>query len=224
MRKNKVIYTIGYSPFKIKRFTEVLKQYEILCVIDVRSNPYSKMYPEYNKNNLENELKQMGILYRNYKTEFGAKQTDLKYFSNDKYLDFNKYSESCYFKEGIRKIEEGMALNYVFVLMCSEKDPIICHRNIMVAKAFYGIGYEIRNILADGKYEKQDSIEQRLVDIHFKNKNQIALSEEFYKENVRESYKLQNKKIGYKKEQDSYGWSDYNEETTVHNRIYAENS
>ena len=79
------------------------------------------------------------------------------------------------FLEGIRKIEEGVKLGYVFVLMCAEKRPEVCHRCIMIARQFYLRGYEIRHILEDGTYINQNSVEQILLNKYFPNRNQLSL-------------------------------------------------
>lgn len=199
------IYTIGYSTFDIKNFILTLKKYKITSLIDVRSNPNSKFYIDYNSDRLKNILKQNGIIYRNYKKEFGARQTDEQFYSQEGYLDFEKYAKSKCFIEGVKKIEAGMKLNYVFAFMCAEKDPSTCHRNIMVARDFYNRGYNIKNIREDGSCESQETIEKKLVDIYFPNKNQLSLFENLsWREMVNQSYIFRNKEIGYRKDVSSY--------------------
>ena len=195
----KEIYTIGYSCFKIDEFINVLKKYKITSVVDVRSNPFSKFYIDYNQDNLEKVLKSNGIIYRNYKIEFGARQEDKKYHKKG-YLDFNEYTKSDLFLDGVKKIEAGIKLNYVFAFMCAEKDPSTCHRNIMVARKFHEFGYNIKNILADGSYESQESVESRIVDQYFPNRNQLSLFSDnlSWKEMVNKSYEYRNSEIGYK--------------------------
>lgn len=195
----KDIYTIGYSCYKIDDFIKILKKYNINSLIDVRSNPSSKFFVDYNKENLEYVLNKHNIIYRNYKAEFGARQKDIKYYT-DGYLDFDKFTKSKVFLEGIRKIEAGIKLNYTFVFMCAEKDPSTCHRNIMVAKEFYKLGYNVKNILEDGSYEIQKSIEKRLVEKYFPNRKQLSLfSEEVsWDMMVKKSYAYRNSEIGYR--------------------------
>lgn len=204
----KTIYTIGYSCFKIDEFINVLKKYKINSLIDVRSNPNSMYYIDYNMSNLESLLKANGIIYRNYKKEFGARQENPQFHCNG-YLDFEKYVKSDSFLEGVRKIEAGIERGYVFAFMCAEKDPSTCHRNIMVAREFYKKGYEIGNILFDGTIELQNSIEERLVNQYFPNRNQLTLFQDelSWEEMVDKSYKQRNSEIGYRNEQeegDSY--------------------
>lgn len=195
----KDIYTIGYSGFKINDFMRVLKKYEINALIDVRSNPNSKIYQDYNKLNLQKHLNMNKIIYRNYKDEFGARQEDMRYFT-DGYLDFSKYTKSKSFLEGVRKIEEGIKLNYTFAFMCAEKDPSICHRNIMVARKFHDLGYNIKNILSDESYEVQEDIERRLVDQYFPDRDQLSLFSNImsWEYMVKKGYEYRNAEIGYR--------------------------
>lgn len=195
----KDIYTIGYSGFEIYDFIDVLKKYKITCLVDVRSNPYSKFYVDYNLNNLKTILKANGILYRNYRSEFGAHQENLHYYT-DGYLDFSKYQKSESFLNGVEKIEAGMKMNYSFAFMCAEKDPSTCHRNIMVAKKFHDLGYIIKNILSDGSIELQEDLERRLVDEYYPDRNQISLFSEnlLWEDMVSRSYVYRNSEIGYR--------------------------
>lgn len=86
------VYTIGYSGFSINDFIATLKANHISLVVDVRSQPYSQWFSDYNKETLERTLEQAGIYYRNYATEFGARQENRIYYSNEGYLDFEKFA------------------------------------------------------------------------------------------------------------------------------------
>lgn len=195
----KTIYTIGYTGFRLNEFEKILKANNISCVIDVRSNPSSKYYQDYNSDNLKNYLKQFDILYRHYGKAFGARQNDKKYYING-YMDFEKFTKSEQFLEGFHKIEAGIELNYVFVLMCAEKNPYDCHRSIMISKVFYNNGYDVKHILADGSIESQNDIENQLLDNYFPNRNQTSLfvSENSTKDLIKKGYILRNKEIGYR--------------------------
>lgn len=198
------LYTIGYSAFKINTFIETLKKYKISCLVDVRSNPNSKFFVDYNKSNLESTLKKYGIIYRNYTDEFGARQLNPIYHKKG-YLDFEEFVKSDVFLEGLKKIQAGIELNYTFVFMCAEKDPSTCHRTIMVARAFHELGYDVKNILSNGSFEPQSNTERRLVNQYFPNRNQISLLSDnlSWSEMVNQSYAFRNEQIGYKLENKS---------------------
>jgi len=209
------IYTIGYSVFDTKKFVEVLKSYGITCLIDVRSIPLSTYYKDFDKENISKFLNDNGIIYRHYEKEFGAHQTDEKFFT-DGVLDFEKFSKSSQFIDGVKKVEAGMKLGYKFVLMCAEKRPEVCHRNILVARAFYERGHEVRNILDNGCYITQDKIEKILLNKYFPHRNQILLFDNLdTAEMIRQSYAKQNFEIGYRLNDDV-------DEKNFHDRIYQE--
>lgn len=195
----KDIYTIGYSCFKINAFINILKQYKINALIDVRSNPNSEFYQEYNKTQLSNTLLNNKIRYKNYSYEFGAQQKDSKFYNNG-YLDFNEFAKSEIFLKGVKKIDDCKDLDFSFVFMCAEKDPSTCHRSILVAREFKKIGYNIKNILFDGTYETQEDLEKRLVSKYFPYRDQLTLFDEnlSWSSMVEKSYTYRNSEIGYK--------------------------
>jgi uncharacterized protein (DUF488 family) len=184
-------------------FISLLRNYNINGVIDVRSNPNSKFHEEFNKKNIESELKIRSIIYRNYQDEFGARQLNTAFYS-DGYLNFRTFSNSKIFMSGISKVIAGTNAGYTIVLMCAEKDPVNCHRNIMVARKLHEMGYEIRNLLSDGTYELQTDLEMRLVDKYFPDRNQMSLLSEQLSigEMIDTCYEIRNREIGYRKSDD----------------------
>ncbi len=201
----KDIYTIGYSCFKIDDFVSVLKSYKISTLIDVRSNPNSKFYEDYNQKNLEKILAENGFIYRNYNKEFGARQENRKYYKKG-YLDFSEYAKSDAFLDGISKIEAGIHSDFTFVFMCAEKDPSTCHRSIMVAREFFKLGYNIKNILADGSFETQEDLEQRMIKQYFPNRNQLSFfsDDRSLDEMIDLCYQYRNSEIGYRIDEDEF--------------------
>lgn len=198
------IYTIGYSGFEPENFVRTLKNYGINCLVDVRSNPHSAYFKDFDKERISKRLQREKILYRNYSAEFGARQTDENFFT-DGVLDFSKFALSPIFEEGVKKIEAGISIGCTFAFMCAEKRPEVCHRSILVARNFYEHGHEIRNILSDGKFIRQDEVENILLDKYFPDRNQISLFEEpSTEEMIKSSYEKRGREIAYRKEDDEY--------------------
>ena len=197
------IYTIGYTGFAIEDFIDTLKSHNINVVIDVRSSPYSERYPDYNKNAIEPKLKENGIYYRNYISEFGARQDNVKFYSDEGCLDFVLFAQSEQFLSGVEKIKNSVTKGYNIVLLCAEKEPIQCHRTILVARAFSDLGYNIVHLMPGNQTKTQKQIEQELLNKYFPNRGQMTLftsSVMSDEECLVEAYKIQNKKIGYKLE------------------------
>lgn len=199
----KVLYTIGYSGFSVDEFIEILQKNRINVVIDVRSLPHSERYPDYNKSNIERVLRQNCIYYRNYALEFGARQDNKAFYSSDGYMDFDAFSNSDQFLNGVAKMIKSAEQGYKIVFMCAEKEPIQCHRAILVARAFDKLGFSIIHLMPNGKTKNQREIDEELLKKYYPDINQITLygdqmSDEEY---LDAAYKKQNELIGYRMEE-----------------------
>ena len=200
----KKIYTIGYTTFGIENFIKEIKEYGITCIVDVRSSPRSSYYKDFDSDVLESRLKKGGILYRNYAFEFGARQEDKSLYPNG-YLDFEIFSKTDNFKQGVKKLENGIKLNQTFALMCAEKDPYNCHRCIMVARFLQDYDFEIVHIVGHNQFVTQKEIEARLMNEYYPNRNQLSL---FSEENLSNeecllcAYRKRNRDIGFKIEEE----------------------
>ena len=192
------LYTIGYSGFpNVDDFVHILNEYGIQILIDVRSSPYSAYYSAYNKETISQRLKENKILYFNYAHQFGARQENLSYYKNGR-LDFETFSQSEQFLEGVKSIEKSNA-NIAF--MCAEKHPSECHRTILVARAFSDRGHEIIHLMPNNETLTQHDIEAELLETYFPNREQRSLFEEENKsdsEYITDAYRLRNDEIGFK--------------------------
>ncbi len=197
---NKTLYSIGYAGYQIEDFINELKANEIGVLIDVRSTPYSSHFSEYNRDNLEKRLNCNRIHYRNYANEFGARQPDPSFYSPEGYLDFEKFTSSTVFNSGVKKIEEGMKQNFVFAFMCAEKDPINCHRSIMVTRPLSEKGYTIIHLIPRSKPISQQVIENRLLEEYYPERSQIGLFDNNINENelIQKAYRKKNAEIGFR--------------------------
>ncbi len=197
------VYTIGYTAFDLSDFIKVLKQYKISCLIDVRSIPKSSYYKDFDDTNLSILLKNNGILYRNYKQEFGARQENNKFYNDKGYLDFTAFSKSKQFNDGIDKIRKAQKMGYVVCLMCAEKDPINCHRTILIARNLDKQGFCVKHILSNKQSCDQKEIDKRLLDNFFPNRDQVSLFNENNlsdEQILEEAYRLKNEEIGFRLE------------------------
>ena len=192
----RIIYTIGYTSFPIDDFVRVLKEHGIGCVVDVRSTPHSSYYTDFDEVPLKETLRENQILYRNYKSEFGARQKDASLYPNG-YLDFERFAATEAFRAGLEKVDMGYEKGYTFALMCAEKDPFNCHRCILVGRQFKERGYDVFH-LEQGRTETQEDIENRLLAHYFPNRNQLSLFDTRTEaELLEEAYRKRNAEIGY---------------------------
>ncbi|MBN1343231.1 MAG: DUF488 domain-containing protein [Phycisphaerae bacterium] len=156
-----VLHTIGHSNHTIEAFLDLLKRYAITAVADVRSSPYSRYCPQFNREVLRAALEQEGIAYVFLGSQLGARPEDPDCYEDDR-VSFKRLAVSERFARGIERLIEGLA-KYSVGLMCSEKDPIDCHRTILVCRNLRDRGVAIRHIMEDGAVEEHEQTERRLV-------------------------------------------------------------
>ena len=193
------IYTIGYSGFSRDDFADVIASFGVNAVIDVRSKPYSEHNPEYNAPAMNEFLGARGIIYRNYAREFGARQENREFYSAEGYMDFEKFAQSSQFQEGVKRILHAVKLGYRFALMCAEKDPITCHRAILVARAFHENGLNVIHIMPSGNITHEE-LERRLITKYCPESSQGDLFGGFKTEReiLNDAYRKCNAEIGWR--------------------------
>lgn len=157
------VYSIGHSTHGMDAFVALLKQHGITALADVRSAPYSRFNPHFNKDALERSLKAQGIKYVFLGRELGARSNDPACYSGGR-VQYTRLAQTPAFKSGIERIERGAADHRV-ALMCAEKEPLECHRTLLVARALDQGGLAVSHILADGRLESHGDAMLRLLDM-----------------------------------------------------------
>lgn len=199
----KTIYTIGYSNHTFDDFLNLLKKYGITAIVDVRSSPYSQRNPDFSKEILKKKLLKEGIHYIFMGPELGARRTETNVYTNS-VVDFEKVRKSDRFLTGISRVIDGVEKGHIIAIMCSEKNPIECHRTVLVARHLSLANYNIDHILADGAIINQSQIDEELLNKYFENYNQISLfgGADNKESCIVESYRKQNRIVGYELKDD----------------------
>jgi uncharacterized protein (DUF488 family) len=191
------IYTIGHSTHEISYFIDLLKTYNVNCVVDVRTLAASRFNPQYNKSALSASLRDSGITYIHMPEEFGARHTDPSVLTNGR-VDFEKVRSSANFKKGVERLRHGINKGFTIALMCAEADPLECHRFSLISVALKN-EFEVLHILKDRSIITNIDLEQELLK---KFKKKILTSDLFqqvhtHQERLVAAYKLQNEEIGF---------------------------
>jgi len=169
-------YSIGHSNHPIEEFINLLKKYQINALIDVRTYPFSKYQPQFNQENLENFLKTKNISYLFLGNFLGGKYNDPKYQFPDGIVDYNKVKERPEFKEGIQKVEQLIKDGKHPALMCTEKDPLDCHRFLLISRVLSRDGIFVDHLLSNGDLISQKLMETRLRDFYHNSLNETIES------------------------------------------------
>lgn len=157
------ILTIGHSTHSAEAFLALLRLHGVTAVADVRSSPYSRYNPQFNREILEMFLKGNGVHYVFLGRELGARTDDLSCYENGR-VQYPRLAQTALFQSGLDRVMKGTAQFHV-ALMCSEKEPLECHRTLLVAKALFERGQRVAHIHADGHLETHEDALERLFDI-----------------------------------------------------------
>lgn len=158
--------TIGHSNHSLGRFLEMLEAHGISAVADVRSAPYSRYMPQYNKDALEWSLREADMKYIFLGRELGARRSEESCYV-DGQARFELIAKLPYFRAGIESVLLEIERNRVS-LMCAEAEPLNCHRTILICRQLIKIhpDLQITHILGDGTTESHEETEQRLIRLH----------------------------------------------------------
>jgi len=197
------IYTIGHSNYTVEKLIDMLKHYNINCVVDIRGTPYSKYNVQFDKETIRYTLSKAGFIYIYMAKELAAKRINKQSYNDEGYSDFEKVINEKEFLEGIERLKNGCNKGYNIALLGAMQEPIRCHRSILVGKSLRKAGFDVKHILDDYSIASQDDIEQMLLDKYFSNRNQMTIDDLIgnsmtREEMIEEGYRLANKEIGYR--------------------------
>jgi uncharacterized protein (DUF488 family) len=152
------LYSIGHGSRKQEELLELLKKYKIDHLADVRSRPYSRFHPQYNKEHLKDFLQQHGITYIFMGDELGGRPNDPSCYDEEGKVDYKSLSEKEFFKKGIERLKVAHAKNIALAIMCSERDPKMCHRSKLIGKVLNEKDIPIKHIDEFGKLRDQQEM------------------------------------------------------------------
>lgn len=159
------IHTIGHSNHEIESFIALLRMHDITALADVRSQPVSRRFPQFDKRMLQASLEASGIRYVYLGDGLGARPRDPSCYTSGT-ADFAKIRAASSFRDALERLQRG-ADEYRICLMCAERDPADCHRSWLVAQTLHDAGATIEHILADGSLERHDALLRRLAGADF---------------------------------------------------------
>jgi len=202
MEQKKQIFTVGHSNHEAEYFLELLQSQQIDCVVDVRSMPASKYNPQFNQIPLKNFLDKQGITYMHFKDEFGARHEAVELLDAEGQLDFELFRKTLAFQQGVERVYIGASKGFRIALMCSEGNPLECHRFSMIANYLDETGFKVQHILKDKTLKTHSELEVDLLKKYAKKLPEPSLFEPNVDEaaKLKTAYKLHNKEIGWKVE------------------------
>ncbi|MFA5236804.1 MAG: DUF488 domain-containing protein [Methanoregula sp.] len=199
-------YTIGHSNHTSENFLQLLKKYTIDTLVDVRSTPFSQYQPQFNRDQLKDDIDAYNkkissesegftkatdlklsqkITYVYMGDKLGGRYDDRTLFFKNGVVDYNKVRETPKFNQGIEGLFTLIIDGKTVAIMCTEKDPLDCHRFLLVSHSLaQQKKVEIDHILADGTTISNGNLERKLV-------------QKYRSTTTEESYKSRNLDVGY---------------------------
>lgn len=146
------IYTIGHSTRRIEAFIDLLVRNRITILVDVRSFPHSRAYPQFDLANLPASLREHGLDYRHLPALGGRRSRSLPDSPNKGwrvagFRNYADYMATDGFAAGMAELM-AIAAGHQVALMCAEAMPWRCHRRL-IADCLIARGHEVYDILSE---------------------------------------------------------------------------
>jgi uncharacterized protein (DUF488 family) len=194
------VLTIGHSTHPQERFNALLRGAGVTAIADVRSAPYSRRHPQFNRETLRAALQAEGIAYVFLGSELGGRPGAPELYSAG-VADYEKMAQAPAFREGLDRVIEG-ARTYRIALMCSEREPLHCHRCLLVSRALAEQGVRVSHILDDGSLASHAGIEDRLLEIASREAADLFASRP---ERLAAAYRDYGRKVAFAEPEDGAG-------------------
>ena len=156
------MFTIGHSRHPLTAFLALLRRHDVTAVADVRSVPYSRFNPQFNRNSLSEALVEGGMGYVYLGDTLGGRPDDPACYEDGR-VRYERVAVTERFLGGLARLVRGAAEHRIAV-MCAEREPLDCHRALLVAHALEERGVEVRHIHGDGALETHGQAMDRLLD------------------------------------------------------------
>lgn len=176
------------------RFLQLSREHDVTAIADVRSAPYSRRFPHFNREILYEELRADKIAYVFLGDELGGRPKDSRFFC-DGIADYEQMARVPEFAKGLNRVVEG-ATRYRIALMCSEHDPLDCHRCLLVGRALRERCITVSHILSSGATKTQEKIEENLLAMAGQDQGQTDIFAS-HDERLASAYRNRAKKVAY---------------------------
>jgi uncharacterized protein (DUF488 family) len=188
------VLTVGHSTLSYEQFLSLIRSAGVTAIADVRSAPYSRHFPHFNREALRDELKADGVAYVFLGDELGGRPKESAYFCEG-VADYEKMATAPAFASGIKRVKEGVE-KYRIALMCSEHSPLDCHRCLLVGRALHEQGISVGHITTAGTVRGQTEIEDDLRTMAGDVQDQV----DFFvspSDRLAEAYRLRSRRVAY---------------------------
>jgi len=192
----KQCFTIGYGNYPIDLFITFLQNIGIDTIIDVRSSPYSRFNPHFNRENLEKSLIKNNVDYRYMGDQIGGRYSNPNLLFPDSTVNYRKVQDTEKFQEGINEVLLIISSGKKIALMCAEKEPERCHRFALISPVLQAKGISVIHIRPEGQLQTNEELERELLKPVRDSKQTTIIDDPV--DQIAVMYEKLNKKIAHK--------------------------
>lgn len=156
----RVLYSIGHSNGELEPFLDLLGSHAIDVLVDVRSRPSSRFTPHFSGEQLRRALASTPTRYLFLGRELGGRPADAAMYDDEGFVRYDRLAASPDFQAGAERLLTGTQ-RYRVAILCSEEDPLSCHRRRLVGRALEPQGVAMRHIRHDGRTESESEVAVR---------------------------------------------------------------
>jgi uncharacterized protein (DUF488 family) len=207
------IVSVGHSHHELAGLIGLLQGAGVTAVADVRSHPFSQRLPQFNRGHLEAALRDQDIDYVFLGDLLGGRPAQPSVYDAEGRVDYEKVRATPWFQRGLDRLLRG-AEDFVIAMLCSEADPLDCHRGLMIAPALVERGVRPSHLRRDGTLESTRELEERLFTITRVGHGVLdglfaaQVTEQERHELLAEAYRVQARRKAYRVEPDAVAESD----------------
>lgn len=152
--EGRVVFTVGHSNHALETFLELLHQHQIDVLVDTRSRPSSRYVPHFNHDALRPAVEQSGARFVFLGQELGGRPDGAAFYDDEGHVRYDMVAQTPEFLNGVAKVERG-ASQHRIALLCSEENPAICHRRLLIGRVLSERGTQVVHIRGDGRLQTE---------------------------------------------------------------------
>ena len=154
------ILTVGHSNMALREFVDLVAGKGVDILVDTRSNPYSRWVPHFARESLRDAAREAPFEYRYMGDSLGGKPSNRKFHRRDGTIDYEAIAREPFYLAGIDRVLD-LAKERAVCLLCTEEDPIHCHRRLLVGETLREQGATLQHLRKRGLFEDEESVQKR---------------------------------------------------------------
>jgi uncharacterized protein (DUF488 family) len=149
------LFSIGHSNVGLDVLIDLLLRHDIEVVVDVRTAPRSRYMPHFDSKPLCQSLAIAGMKYVFLGKELGGRPAGGEFYDDEDHVLYSRLAESELFETGLKRLLRG-ASEFRIAILCSEEDPLHCHRHLLIGRVLRGRGVSVAHIRGDGTHQSEE--------------------------------------------------------------------